>query len=426
MIHKIAVIGLGYVGMPLARLFSAKYQVTGFDTDTKRIEELKQGIDKTLELKKEDIQTCLCTDTNPSSGLSFSTDTKDIADCNTYIITVPTPVDPNKNPDLRHLQQASRMIAGVLKKNDIVIYESTVYPGATEEECVPLLEKGSSLKYNTDFFVGYSPERINPGDPERKVENILKITAGSNPEAAKVIDNLYKSVIKAGTYLAPSIKIAEAAKAIENAQRDINIAFINELAKIFNLMEIDTQEVLKAARTKWNFLHFSPGLVGGHCTGVDPYYLAHKALKFGYYPEIILAARKTNDSMGHYIAGEIIKKLLNNGACLKDTEILVLGFTFKENCTDIRNTRVIDLVNNLKEFGSAVTTVDPWADPAEVEREYGISVLSKIPRRKYKAVVLAVSHNDFMEMDLSSYLAEGGFIYDVKGVLPKGENVHRL
>ena len=428
MSHKITIIGLGYVGLPLARLFSTKYPVVGFDINQKRIEELKSGKDDTLEISDELLKSSLV-QTNPNyeeKGLYCTNNIDDIADSNVYIVTVPTPVDKNNRPVLTPLYKASETVGKVLKKGDIVIYESTVYPGVTEEECIPVLEKISGLKFNEDFFAGYSPERINPGDKEHTVEKILKVTSGSTPKIGEIVDGLYKSVITAGTHLAPSIKVAEAAKVIENSQRDINIAFVNELAKIFNLMDIDTHEVLKAAGTKWNFLPFKPGLVGGHCIGVDPYYLAQKAQEFGYHPEIILAGRRMNDSMSQYVASEVVKQMLQNDLKVKNSKVLVLGFTFKENCPDVRNTKVVDVISNLEEYGTKVTVFDPWAKPEEVMHEYGLTTLQKIPEGKFEAVVLAVSHNEFTDLDLTKFLVDNGVIYDVKGVLASSDNTKRL
>lgn len=414
---KIAVIGLGYVGLPLAHLFASKYPVVGFDINTSRIESLKKGEDTTLELSKKELVSVINTEsTNHSKGLIFTSNTHEIQGCNYYIVTVPTPVDKNKKPDLGPLYKASNTIAKMLKKGDIVIYESTVYPGATEEECVPILEKTSGLVYNQDFFVGYSPERINPGDKKHTVDKILKVTAGSTPEIGKKVDNLYASVITAGTHLAPEIKVAEAAKIIENSQRDINIAFVNELAKIFNLMNIDTHAVLEAASTKWNFLPFKPGLVGGHCIGVDPYYLAQRAQEFGYHPEIILAGRRMNDSMGQYVASEVIKLMSQKDLKIKGSKILILGVTFKENCPDVRNTKVVDVINQLKEFGTKVTIYDPWARPEDVQKEFGFKLTNEQPKDIYDAVVLAVAHKEFETLDYNSFLSENGVLYDVKGV----------
>ena len=359
-------------------------------------------------------------------GLFCSNKIEDIADSNVYVVTVPTPVDKNNRPDLTPLYKASETVGKVLKKGDIVIYESTVFPGATEDECIPVLEKISGLKFNQDFFAGYSPERINPGDKEHTVEKILKVTSGSTPEIGKIVDGLYNSVITAGTHLAPTIKVAEAAKVIENSQRDINIAFVNELAKIFNLMDIDTHEVLKAAGTKWNFLPFKPGLVGGHCIGVDPYYLAQKAQEFGYHPEIILAGRRMNDSMGQYVASEVVKLMLNHDLKVKNSKVLVLGFTFKENCPDVRNTKVVDVVKNLQEYGTQITVSDPWANPSEVQHEYHLETFTNIPDEKFDAIVLAVSHDEFKNLDIKKHLNESGVIYDVKGFFQEEDRTKRL
>ena len=425
---KITVIGLGYVGLPLARLFATKYAVIGFDVNQNRIAELRNCNDKTLEVSEELLKTVIISN-NPQKnekGLFFTADSEDIKDSNIYIVTVPTPVDKNNKPDFSPLYNASELVGKALKKDDIVIYESTVFPGATEEKCVPVLEKFSALKFNQDFFVGYSPERINPGDKEHTVEKILKITSGSTPEIAEKVDKLYQSVLLAGTHLAPSIKVAEAAKVIENTQRDVNIAFVNELSKIFNLMGIDTHEVLKAAGTKWNFLPFKPGLVGGHCTGVDPYYLAHKAIEFDYHPEIILAGRRMNDSMGNYVASETVKQMLKKDFKVKNSEILVLGFAFKENCTDFRNTKVTDIVKNLQEFGANVTVYDSWINTEAAKKEYNVKVENILPNKKFEAIILAVPHQDFLNLNLKNLLLENGIIYDVKGVLPKSENIFRL
>jgi len=414
---KIAIIGLGYVGLPLARLFATKYNVIGFDINKERIAELKTGIDSTLEVENEVLKKVLVTSSESKKGLYCTTEIAVLKDCNYYVVTVPTPVDKKNKPDLTPLIKSSEAVGSVLKKQDIVIYESTVYPGATEEVCVPILEGISKLKFNTDFFVGYSPERINPGDKEHTVEKILKVTSGSTPEIGEKVDKLYASVITAGTHLAPTIKVAEAAKVIENSQRDINIAFVNELAKIFNLLNIDTQAVLEAAGTKWNFLPFKPGLVGGHCIGVDPYYLAQKAQEVGYHPEIILAGRRMNDSMGNYVAAEVIKLLVQQDIKVKNSKILVLGITFKENCPDVRNTKVVDVIENLKEFGTAVTIFDPWAISSEVKQEYGIETVKNMPQNKFDGIVLAVSHSEFLEIDYNKYLKPKGIIYDVKGFL---------
>ena len=417
--NKIAVIGLGYVGLPLARLFATKYPVVGFDINAARIQELQSGKDATLEVEDHLLQSVLL-DKNPSDetiGLFCSDQIEDIADANIFIITVPTPVDKNNRPVLTPLYKSSETVGKVLKKGDIVIYESTVYPGVTEEECIPVLEKVSGHTFNVDFFAGYSPERINPGDKEHTVEKILKVTSGSTPEIGKIVDNLYKSVITAGTHLAPTIKVAEAAKVIENSQRDINIAFVNELAKIFNLMNIDTHEVLKAAGTKWNFLPFKPGLVGGHCIGVDPYYLAQKAQEYGYHPEIILAGRRLNDSMGQYVAEQVIKTMIKKDINVNGAEILMLGITFKENCPDVRNTKIVDVIRALEDFGVKVTTFDPWANPEEVHHEYKLECQNTIPNNKFDVIVLGVAHNEFLDLDLSALQNEKSIIYDVKGVL---------
>ncbi|MBB6370363.1 nucleotide sugar dehydrogenase [Chryseobacterium shigense] len=419
--YKIAVIGLGYVGLPLARLFATQYPVVGFDINQKRIEELNTGTDSTLEVENEVLKAVLKNE-NPfnqtnEKGLYCSDDIKDIQDANIYIVTVPTPVDKHNRPDLTPLYKSSETVGKVLSKGDIVIYESTVYPGVTEEECIPVLEKVSGLKFNEDFFAGYSPERINPGDKEHTVEKILKVTSGSTPEIGEVVDGLYKSVIVAGTHLAPTIKVAEAAKVIENSQRDINIAFVNELAKIFNLLDIDTHAVLAAAGTKWNFLPFKPGLVGGHCIGVDPYYLAQKAQENGYHPEIILAGRRLNDSMGQYVASQLVKTMIKKKITINGARVLNLGITFKENCPDVRNTKAVDVIHGLEDYALHVTTFDPWAKPEEVKHEYGLSVVNEIPNEKFDAIILTVAHNEFMGIDLNHYLKEDGIIYDVKGVL---------
>ncbi|MFN4764651.1 nucleotide sugar dehydrogenase [Gillisia sp. Q332] len=452
---RIAVIGLGYVGLPLARLFATKFPVIGFDINAARVEELSNGHDSTLEVEDEVLQSVLLktypvpakqlngervlefaghnetenshdVSSSPSTtlrtssvenGLYVTINLGDIMDCNHYIITVPTPIDKNNRPDLTPLYKSSESVGKVLKKGDIVIYESTVYPGVTEDECVPVLERSSGLKFNEDFFVGYSPERINPGDKEHTVEKILKVTAGSTPEIGKRVDALYKAVITAGTHLAPTIKVAEAAKVIENSQRDINIAFVNELAKIFNLMKIDTQDVLEAAGTKWNFLKFQPGLVGGHCIGVDPYYLAQKAQELGYHPEIILAGRRMNDSMGKYVASEVVKLMLQHDLKVKGANILVLGITFKENCPDVRNTKVADVVKELQQYGINITIYDPLANPEEVQHEYGLQTTNQLPRQKFDTIVLAVAHKEFLEMGLDGLKNEGAIVYDVKGIL---------
>lgn len=416
---KIAIIGLGYVGLPLARLFATKYSVVGFDIKTKRVTELKKGIDTTLEVSTDLLKEVLVSEDSNEKGL-FVTDTIEaIKNCNHYIVTVPTSVDKNNQPILTPLLSASKTIGSVLDKQDIVIYESTVYPGATEEDCVPVLEAESGFKLNKDFYVGYSPERISPGDKIRTVENIIKVTSGSTEAIAQKIDDLYKSVIKAGTHKAASIKVAEASKIIENCQRDINIAFVNELAKIFNLMNINTNEVLEAAATKWNFLPFKPGLVGGHCIGVDPFYLAQKAQQFGYYPEIILSGRRLNDSMGNHIASEVVKLMIAEDVKVKKAEILILGITFKENCPDIRNTKVIDVYHALKSYGVVIDIYDPWAKPKEVSNEYGFELTANLYEKKYDAVVLAVSHNEFKQIELLRLKKENGVVYDVKNFLPQ-------
>lgn len=412
---KIAIIGLGYVGLPLAVEFGKYYKTIGFDINEQRIEDLKNGIDNTHEIESEQLLNVI------NNGLFIVTsNTLDIAACNVYIITVPTPIDKYNKPDLNPLLKASATVGAVLKKGDIVIYESTVYPGVTEEECVPILEKVSGLHFNKDFFAGYSPERINPGDKEHTVTKILKVTSGSTPAAADFVDKLYKSIIIAGTYKASSIKVAEAAKVIENSQRDINIAFTNELAKIFNLLGIDTGEVLEAAGTKWNFLKFKPGLVGGHCIGVDPFYIAQKAQEVGYHPEIILAGRRTNDGMGKYIAQECVKLMLKGGLKVMESRVLILGFTFKENCPDVRNTRVIDVYEELKSFGLKVDVYDPIANPQEVKYEYDFDLLpADIPPNLsvYSAIILAVAHNDFLSMNIHKH--SSCIVYDVKSVLPR-------
>ena len=441
MTHQIAIIGLGYVGLPLARLFATKYPVVGFDINQQRIAELNAGNDFTLEVEEDLLKSVLVSE-NPvaealeATGLFCTHELSDIAEANIYIITVPTPVDKNNKPDLTPLYKASETVGKVLKKGDIVVYESTVYPGATEEECIPVLEKVSGLTFNQDFYAGYSPERINPGDKEHTVEKILKVTSGSTPEIGKVVDDLYRAVITAGTHLAPSIKVAEAAKVIENSQRDINIAFVNELAKIFNLMDLDTHEVLKAAGTKWNFLPFKPGLVGGHCIGVDPYYLAQKAQELGYHPEIILAGRRMNDSMGEYVASQVVKAMIKKDIAVNGAEVLMLGITFKENCPDVRNTKIVDVVAALKDYGMKVTIYDPWAKPEEVLHEYGLTCYNTLPCHsgrseeslsaaqlestsalKYDAVVLGVAHNEFLNLNLNLNLKENAVVYDVKGIL---------
>lgn len=414
---KIAVIGLGYVGLPLARLFATKYSVTGFDINQSRVDSLQSGTDTTFEVADSVLQKVLLDQSSDSIGLFCTTDSAAIADCTYYIVTVPTPVDKNNRPDLTPLYKSSETVGKVLKKGDIVIYESTVYPGATEEECVPVLEKFSGLQFNVDFFVGYSPERINPGDKEHTVEKILKITSGSTPEIGIQVNELYQSVITAGTHLAPSIKVAEAAKVIENSQRDINIAFVNELAKIFNLMQIDTQAVLAAAGTKWNFLPFKPGLVGGHCIGVDPYYLAQRAQEFGYHPEIILAGRRLNDSMGDYVASQVVKLMIKKGISVYGASLLMLGITFKENCPDVRNTKIVDVIAALTDYGITVTIFDPLAHPSEVQHEYGLLTTATMPSQKFDAVVLGVAHKEFLDIDFATLQNPISVLYDVKGIL---------
>jgi len=424
---KIAVIGLGYVGLPLASAFANQYRVTGFDINSKRVAELKKGVDDTLEVSEARLKSVLVNDFN-QKGLSLTANLQDIADAQIYIVTVPTPIDKHKIPDLTPLYKASESVGKVLKKGDIVIYESTVFPGATEEECVPILEKASSLRFNTDFYAGYSPERINPGDKKHTVTKILKVTSGSTPEIAEEIDRLYKSVITAGTHKASSIKVAEAAKVIENSQRDINIAFVNELSKIFRLLDIDTLEVLEAAGTKWNFLPFRPGLVGGHCIGIDPYYLAHKAKEYDYNPEIILAGRRLNDSMGQFVAQETVKMMLKKGLSVKNANVLVLGITFKENCPDIRNSRAIDVVRELQDYQMNVDVYDPWASPEEVKAEYDLDLITDIKNagKKYDAVLAVVAHNEFKNLDLQQYTNDNALIYDVKAIYPKEQSDLRL
>lgn len=418
---KIAVIGLGYVGLPLARLFSTKYKTVGFDLNPDRVKELMSGHDSTLEVSDELLQKAI-----RDYGLYCTSDIEDLRACNFYVVAVPTPVDENHNPDLRPLWGASETIGKVLSKGDIVVYESTVYPGVTEDECIPVVEKTSGLKFNEDFFAGYSPERINPGDKVHTVENIMKVTSGSTPEVGKIVDEVYASVIKAGTHLAPTIKVAEAAKVIENSQRDINIAFVNELSKIFNRLGIDTLDVLEAAGTKWNFLPFRPGLVGGHCIGVDPYYLAQCAQRNGYNPEIILAGRRMNDGMGEYVASEVVKLMLKKGIQVLGSNVIILGFTFKENCPDVRNTRVIDVVKAMKGYHIGITIYDPWANPEIAKREYGVEVVNELPQDKFDAAVLAVAHDKFKEFDIDSILEERSVLYDVKGFYQKEKVDGRL
>ncbi|WP_281962307.1 nucleotide sugar dehydrogenase [Bacteroides nordii] len=417
---KICVIGLGYVGLPLARLFSTKYKTVGFDMNQARVDVLMSGHDSTLEVADDLLQEAI------RNGFICTSDIEDIRDCNFYIVAVPTPVDNNNNPDLTPLYGASSTVGKVISKGDIVVYESTVYPGVTEDECIPIVEKTSGLKFNTDFFAGYSPERINPGDKLHTVEKIKKVTSGSTPEIGKKVDEIYASVITAGTHMAPTIKVAEAAKVIENSQRDINIAFVNELSKIFTRMGINTQDVLTAASTKWNFLPFKPGLVGGHCIGVDPYYLAQCAQRYGYNPEIILAGRRMNDSMGEYVAEQVIKLMLKKGLQVLGSKILILGFTFKENCPDVRNTKVIDIYNALKEYGVNIEIYDPWANPEISDKEYHVSVSNILPSKKFNAVILAVAHDKFQSINISKLLEEESVIYDVKGMLPSDLSDGRL
>ena len=412
---KIAVIGLGYVGLPLARLFSTKYKTIGYDYNPARVKALMAGHDATLEVSDELLQTAI------KNGFICTSDVDEIRECNFYVVAVPTPVDENHNPDLSPLISASEVVGKVISKGDVVVYESTVYPGVTEESCIPVVERVSGLKFNEDFFGGYSPERINPGDKQHTVEHIKKVTSGSTPEVGEYVNAVYSSVITAGTHLAPSIKVAEAAKVIENSQRDINIAFVNELAKIFNRMGIDTQDVLEAAQTKWNFLPFRPGLVGGHCIGVDPYYLAQCAMRYGYNPEIILAGRRMNDGMGEYVADQVVKLMLKRGIQVLNAKVLLLGFTFKENCPDVRNTKVIDIVKTLQSYNTNVTIYDPWASPEIVRREYGVDVTNQLPSEKYDAVILAVAHKDFEKLSVRDLTTDNGAVYDVKGFLKSDE-----
>lgn len=417
---KICVIGLGYVGLPLARLFSTKYKTVGFDMCQRRVDALMAGHDDTLEVADDLLQSALV------NGFVCTTDIEQIRDCNFYVVAVPTPVDKNNNPDLTPLYGASTTVGKVISKGDIVVYESTVYPGVTEDECIPVVEKVSGMKFNEDFFAGYSPERINPGDKLHTVEKIKKVTSGSTPEIGQLVDQIYASVITAGTHLAPTIKVAEAAKVIENSQRDINIAFVNELSKIFNRMGIDTQDVLEAASTKWNFLPFKPGLVGGHCIGVDPYYLAQCAQRYCYNPEIILAGRRMNDGMGEYVATEVVKLMLKKGIQVLNSHIIILGFTFKENCPDVRNTKVVDIYKTLKEYGVNITVYDPWANIDVTRYEYGIDIINELPSEKYEAAIMAVAHNEFKKLDLKSLLNETSVIFDVKGILNKDSIDGRL
>ena len=411
---RICVIGLGYVGLPLARLFSTKYPTVGFDMNQRRVDALMSGHDSTLEVGNN-----LLKDAIDNHGFKCTTNIEEIRDCNFYIVAVPTPVDADNNPDLRPLYGASTTVGKVISKGDVVVYESTVYPGVTEDECIPVVESVSGLKLNVDFYAGYSPERINPGDKLHTVEHIKKVTSGSTPEIGEYVNEVYASVIEAGTHLAPSIKVAEAAKVIENSQRDINIAFVNELSKIFNKMGIDTLDVLEAAGTKWNFLPFRPGLVGGHCIGVDPYYLAQCAKRYGYNPEIILAGRRMNDGMGEHVALQTIKLMLKKGIQVLGSEILILGFAFKENCPDVRNTKVIDIYRTLSEYNLKITVYDPWANPAIVEREYGISVVNEVPANKFDALIAAVAHKEFQGLDIRNLLKDKHVVFDVKGTLDR-------
>ena len=413
---KIGVIGLGYVGLPLARLFSTKYPTIGYDIKQSRVDALMAGHDETLEISDE-----LLRDALDRHHLKCTANLEDIRNCNFYVVAIPTPVDKNNSPDLHPLHCASETVGKVISKGDIVVYESTVYPGVTEDECIPVIERTSGLKYNVDFFAGYSPERVNPGDKVHTVEKIVKITSGSTPEVADIVDSIYNAVLENGTHKAPSIKVAEAAKVIENSQRDINIAFVNELSKIFTLMGIDTHDVLEAAGTKWNFIKMNPGLVGGHCISVDPYYLAQCAQHLGYNPEIILAGRRMNDSMGVYVADQTIKLMLKKGIQVLDSKIIIMGFTFKENCPDVRNTRVIDIYRSLKEYHVNITVFDPWANPETVKREYGIDIVDQLPADKYDAAIVAVGHRQFreMEIDFNSLLNINHVIYDVKAIMPR-------
>lgn len=417
---RIAVIGLGYVGLPLARLFSTKYRTIGFDMSQRRVDGLMNGHDDTLEVSDELLRNAF------ANGFICTTDIEEIRDCNFYVVAVPTPVDENNNPDLTPLYGASETVGKVISKGDIVVYESTVYPGVTEDECIPVVEKISGLKYNMDFFAGYSPERINPGDKLHTVEKIKKVTSGSTPKIGKIVNDVYSSVIIAGTHLAPTIKVAEAAKVIENSQRDINIAFVNELSKIFNKMGINTQDVLEAAGTKWNFLPFRPGLVGGHCIGVDPYYLAQCAQHYGYNPEIILSGRRMNDGMGEYVANQVIKLMLKKGIQVLGSDVLILGFTFKENCPDCRNTKIVDIVKTLKEYNLNLTIYDPWAKPEIAMREYGITIVNKLPTMKFDAIVIGVAHDEFKTMDIKSFGKDKSVVYDVKWILPSSDTDGRL
>ena len=411
---KIGVIGLGYVGLPLARLFSTKFPTVGFDMNQRRVDALMAGHDATLEVSDELLREAI-----DKNGFVCTTDLEKIRDCNFYVVAVPTPVDENNRPDLAPLQGASETVGKVISKGDVVVYESTVYPGVTEEECLPVVERVSGLKFNKDFFAGYSPERINPGDKLHTVEKIQKVTSGSTPEVADYVDSVYNAVLINGTHKAPSIRVAEASKIIENSQRDVNIAFMNELAKIFNAMDIDTHDVIDAAATKWNFIKLSPGLVGGHCISVDPYYLIQKAQVYGVLPRVMYNARRLNDGMGAYVANQTIKCMNKKGVMVKDAKILILGITFKENCPDIRNTKVVDIYHTLQEYTGNITVCDPWAAPDRVEKEYGIDVVGKVPAEKFDAVILAVAHKEFLDLDVRALVHEGGVVYDVKGVLDR-------
>lgn len=411
---KICVIGLGYVGLPLARLFSTKYPTIGFDMNQARVDALMGGHDATLEVSDELLQDAI-----KNHGFKCTSNLKDIKNCNFYVVAVPTPVDVNNRPDLRPLVGASETVGRVISKGDVVVYESTVYPGVTEEECLPVVERFSGMKFNVDFFAGYSPERINPGDKLHTVEKIKKVTSGSTPEIADYVDSVYNSVLVNGTHKAPSIKVAEASKIIENSQRDVNIAFMNELAKIFNAMGIDTHDVIDAAASKWNFIKLSPGLVGGHCISVDPYYLIEKAQVYGVLPRVMRASRRLNDGMGAYVANQTIKCMNKKGVMVKDAKMLILGITFKENCPDIRNTKIVDIYNTLKEYSSNITVYDPWANVGHVKHEYGIDIVNTLPQEQYDAVILAVAHNEFLSLDVKSLVKENGVVYDVKGLLPR-------
>ena len=412
--YKICVIGLGYVGLPLARLFSTKFETVGFDMNQARVDALMAGHDATLEVSDQ-----LLRDAIENHGFKCTADIEEIRACNFYVVAVPTPVDENLRPDLRPLLSASETVGKVISKGDIVVYESTVYPGVTEEECLPVVERVSGLKFNEDFFAGYSPERINPGDKEHTVEKIVKVTSGSTPEVADIVDAVYNEVLVNGTHKAPSIKVAEASKIIENSQRDVNIAFMNELAKIFNAMGIDTRDVIESASSKWNFIKMSPGLVGGHCISVDPYYLIQKAQVYGVLPRVMFSARRLNDGMGAYVAEQTVKCMNRKGVMVKDARILILGVTFKENCPDTRNTKVIDIYHTLQEYTDNITVYDPWADAAAVKREYGIDIVGELPSGKYDAIILAVAHETFKTLDIKSLLTENGVVYDVKGVLDR-------